>query len=411
MANFEFSEAFYVPVGITLINAVTVPFVAGMSIGVLLQVAVIVLLGVIAGYVCQRRAKTRNEPEPVDENPVEDEYQQINNLVLGGLNQNFSQAIEIWKKQVEHLSVDGKREAEQLATRFSNIMDRLDVAMAVFGNTINTKTSGGDDRANPGSENINELSTYAQSELTGVTSSIREVLSTKNEVVELIKPLSHYTESLTEMANDINSIASQTDLLALNAAIEAARAGEQGRGFAVVADEVRRLATNANKSGQKIIHYAAEINRQVHQTLEQVEKQNEAEAHKIEAAEKVIQSVVGRYQDSEKGLTASTNIIIGISKDIQSEINQALVALQYQDRTSQAQENMVINMGHMKSGFSAILELLESDDPDKVQNSNRLLDQMKDAYTTSSERKIHNEISGETGTEDSSQESGEVCFF
>ncbi len=59
MANFEFSDAFYVPVGITLINAVTLPYVAGMSIGVLLQATAIVLLGVIAGYVCRQRAKTR----------------------------------------------------------------------------------------------------------------------------------------------------------------------------------------------------------------------------------------------------------------------------------------------------------------------------------------------------------------
>ncbi len=411
MANFEFSDAFYVPVGITLINAVTLPYVAGMSIGVLLQATAIVLLGVIAGYVCRQRAKTRSEPGPADEDPVEDEHRRVNNLVLGGLKQNFSNAIEIWEKQMGHLSVDGKREAEQLATRFSGIIDRLDVAMAVFGNTINSKVLGKDGKVDHSNENVTELSEYAQSELTGVTSSIRGVLSTKNGVVELIKPLTHYTESLTEMANDINSIASQTDLLALNAAIEAARAGEQGRGFAVVADEVRQLAINANKSGQKIIHYATEINRQVHQTLEQVAKQNEEEVLKIEAVEKVIQSVVSRYHDSEEGISASANVIIGISKDIQTEINQALVALQYQDRTSQAQENMMVNMGHMKSGFSSILELLASDDPDKVEGSSRLLDQMKDAYTTSAERKIHSEVSGETGTEDSSQQSGEVCFF
>lgn len=70
------------------------------------------------------------------------------------------------------------------------------------------------------------------------------------ELVKIMKKISHYAADIVNMNSTIEDIAMQTNILALNASVEASRAGAAGKGFAVVAEEVRTLAAKSGKASK-----------------------------------------------------------------------------------------------------------------------------------------------------------------
>jgi len=81
---------------------------------------------------------------------------------------------------------------------------------------------------------------------------MQNIRSAVQRMSKQVKALGDRSLEISHIVSTIRDIANQTNLLALNAAIEAAGAGEAGVRFAVVADQVRKLAESSTQATREI---------------------------------------------------------------------------------------------------------------------------------------------------------------
>lgn len=134
-------------------------------------------------------------------------------------------------------------------------------------------------------EEIGELDTANETSATEATNlatgidTIREKSEALKHFIQVIQEFMSVYERSNE---DINGIASQTNMLSLNASIEAARAGESGRGFAVVAEQIRTLSDETKnlivgnaEQGKKILPQIEGLIGKIEELVQEIEHLSE----------------------------------------------------------------------------------------------------------------------------------------
>ena len=140
-------------------------------------------------------------------------------------------------------------------------------------------------------------------DVTNVTQIVAEVSAECEKIRESLGVFSNFIEVYDQSNQDIEDIASQTNLLSLNANIEAARAGEVGKGFAVVAGEIRSLSDSTTQLIEENKRQAAETVPKINASIEDIRQ---------------LLVSINSMNDKISNIAATTEEISAQSEEIQS---------------------------------------------------------------------------------------------
>lgn len=283
--------------------------------------------------------------------------------------------LPIWSGQVQLMRGLTEESISALTRRFSDLSRRVNATVSA-----SQASNGG---------NILELLTHSETELEGVMSLMRSALESKKTLQTEMAGLSRLTEALKGMAKGVGDIAKQTNLLALNAAIEAARAGEVGRGFAVVADEVRKLSALSGDTGRRIAETIETVNAAIAATVESSDRYAHEDEGMVMNAESLVRTVVERFGDAVRQLSDSSLALCDDSRAIGAEVDEVLVALQFQDRVSQVLGHVTDDMDKLSSWVAEADPAAAGGQGPAAIDTSRWLDELSRSYTVPEQHVIH----------------------
>jgi methyl-accepting chemotaxis protein len=291
------------------------------------------------------------------------------------------QVAPIWSGHIESSRAQMEGAVDSLTRRFSGIVTQLDAAV----HTASVNSSSLEN----GEQGLMAVFSRSERELGAVIVAQRAAHASMNEMLGKVQGLDRFVADLQSMATDVARIAQHSNLLALNAAIEAARFGEQGRGFAVVAKEFRSLATLSGETGQRIDAKVTLVKTAVVEACAGVGELVKQEDRSMDEARACIDRVLGDFRQVTDTLQQSSSLLREESLGIKSEIGEALVQLQFQDRVSQMMNHLKCNIDRLPSYFQELGRQYQTSGALTAVDTEALLSELKSSYAMQDQHVIH----------------------
>jgi methyl-accepting chemotaxis protein len=287
----------------------------------------------------------------------------------------------VWSGHIDSSRVQMESAISELSQRFAGIVEKLDDTARVSNEASEHMQGDG--------AGVGAVFSRSERELGRVVEALQAAVRDKAEVLARVRELGVFVHELQDMADAVAKIASETNLVAINAAIAAAHAGDSGKGFAVVAQEVRKLSSLSGETGRRIAEKVGLVNQAIVGASKAAELSAEEETRSMNASEETIRRVLNDFQRLTGAMAESARRLTEGSAGIKSEITEAMVQLQFQDRVGQIMSHVTQNIERLPAAFAQSRLRLERDGVLQPADAAELLAELERSYAMAEERALH----------------------
>lgn len=334
-----------------------------MDLGLL--VAAVALASGAGYWVGRRRAVSAGATAADDVHREDREY-------LDSVEQFAREVPGVWARHLEDCRTQSSQAVTDLIGRFGQIVMLLDDVLASSSATGPAGGGLGADGA---------LLASSQ-RLDRVVEALEAAIAHRDGALGDLQRLLSLNADMEEMTREVTKVAGQTHLLALNAAIEAARVGEAGAAFGVVAVEVRQLADQSSTTAQRIAERTQQVRAAISDTIEAVQASAREESAAVQQANRDVHAVLDDLGSVLSRLDGSSRELAQAAAGIKAEIEDSIVAFQFQDQLAQTLE-------HVRDSVVSVSGLVGRRDAQgrrEVLDSDAVLRELERSYTTNDER-------------------------
>jgi len=201
-------------------------------------------------------------------------------------------------------------------------------------------------------------------QLGGIAGALEEVLSMRDALLRKIDIMNQHNEEIRRLAQEVEQIAGRTGVADL------------------FSDQSSwtDLAARSAEAGRQIVSRTRTVQQQIQTALASA-NQRDSEVHRVmDDSRAVIDKVIADFRQSALQLSGTVNQLEEENRDVDQEVCEILVNLQFQDRISQI-------LDHVQHDMGKLADLVEQAQP--LPDRSTWLANLEKTYTTEEQLQVH----------------------